>query len=927
MSAYSKFLSQKGEIATSLAIFSVFIITMGLVVGFAASQQDTAFNRSSEAQTSEAEDLGRVSRWFEGQASGQSCGTWFTCKSGGAQIKKISIKDTDAEFILEEDIFGNDPRDVTFTSCQGNDEGISIEYNPADVQGYSQRFKDLYNIDDGDEIVLSIKTGGGAANKYYVYDRPEGMTLGDQAGELVIEFEAETAGVTELYAQQSQAKACAVGGGGEPDPSTSPSPDPSPSISPEPDPSPDPTRETVKHTMNVTVEGYVDDESPFLGYWIDTCTAENTCGRVFSRFANLPADHPQRLKASASFDVAVPEGHNLRIGSSQTEFVVDHWENSIDEMTLEVTNDIGKEKCEITEVNDSLKLRFATCEFSEEGYETDVKITRVLDPEVCTRGTVRGTITIENGLLEDIPDGINPWLELILSARADDLTPGESFRIDRDTPVTTEPSTYAFDLNRNIATSTTRLQFIKQIRGVGSGSIPIPEDALTFNCVDTGGEALNYATCIYEFSQENSCAIEDIEIKLDLAKLVPETEPEELACTIDSEARLFQCNNEDCSSVGPLELDDSNRTGFTLTNNKPGDHNPAYFTYKAPVPQAPYGGETLSRFYDRIDPNTDDKFGDLYAVGEQAYVTFEHPQNYEIVSTKCDQTNGSCQYPFGVGIKTVAGLNMACGNIIDYSWTLAKCENVGPPSTLQCQTANDKRTYIGGNEVHGGKSQAFVPSEGGQLMSLYLDVRNRDSAKSSQFNVYITRTAQGVGVPIESVLAQAQVTLAPHQRGVEVIFDNMPSLVKGQTYAIVIPADEFNRSEGFTDVVDWYYAQDDNCVRGRSATFFRTYSPPRWVLDGNDFHFKVTVQPTSCARTAFLLAEKIAAADVNQDGIVNLFDYTAVAEALGTTNASGREDVDGDGKVDVLDLSIVITHLFEEVSPSFLPITEDLTEE
>ena len=44
-------------------------------------------------------------------------------------------------------------------------------------------------------------------------------------------------------------------------------------------------------------------------------------------------------------------------------------------------------------------------------------------------------------------------------------------------------------------------------------------------------------------------------------------------------------------------------------------------------------------------------------------------------------------------------------------------------------------------------------------------------------------------------------------------------------------------------------------------------------------------------------------ADVNGDGMVNIFDLTLVAHAFGTDNPEG--DVNGDGMVNIFDLVIV----------------------
>ncbi|MGH9857083.1 MAG: Ig-like domain-containing protein, partial [Acidobacteriota bacterium] len=46
-------------------------------------------------------------------------------------------------------------------------------------------------------------------------------------------------------------------------------------------------------------------------------------------------------------------------------------------------------------------------------------------------------------------------------------------------------------------------------------------------------------------------------------------------------------------------------------------------------------------------------------------------------------------------------------------------------------------------------------------------------------------------------------------------------------------------------------------------------------------------------------------ADLNQDGIINLLDFSLLAQQFGKKSYTGREDINRDGKVDILDFSVL----------------------
>jgi hypothetical protein len=57
--------------------------------------------------------------------------------------------------------------------------------------------------------------------------------------------------------------------------------------------------------------------------------------------------------------------------------------------------------------------------------------------------------------------------------------------------------------------------------------------------------------------------------------------------------------------------------------------------------------------------------------------------------------------------------------------------------------------------------------------------------------------------------------------------------------------------------------------------------------------------------TAVLVTVKNWAEDVNQDGIVNILDFSMFASKFGQTSGAGRSDINGDGTVNLLDFSLL----------------------
>ena len=64
--------------------------------------------------------------------------------------------------------------------------------------------------------------------------------------------------------------------------------------------------------------------------------------------------------------------------------------------------------------------------------------------------------------------------------------------------------------------------------------------------------------------------------------------------------------------------------------------------------------------------------------------------------------------------------------------------------------------------------------------------------------------------------------------------------------------------------------------------------------------------------------DALRASDVNADGVINILDMTLVASHFGetpTVDQTPNPDVNGDGTVNILDLTLVASHFGETVSP------------
>ncbi|MYG08871.1 hypothetical protein F4167_20100, partial [Candidatus Poribacteria bacterium] len=72
--------------------------------------------------------------------------------------------------------------------------------------------------------------------------------------------------------------------------------------------------------------------------------------------------------------------------------------------------------------------------------------------------------------------------------------------------------------------------------------------------------------------------------------------------------------------------------------------------------------------------------------------------------------------------------------------------------------------------------------------------------------------------------------------------------------------------------------------------------------------------------------ERLRAADVNADGMINILDLVVIASHFGETSTADQPlntDVNGDGNVNILDLVLVASHLGETVRPPVAFVSVD----
>lgn len=197
------------------------MITLAVYVGLVAVSR----MRDPNAGYSSPENdipiaLGKNSKWFEGPDMPRTCRAWFTCRDDGSRLSGVYVKYKDALVPLvglsDANEIYTDNRNITplgmeMSTCVGRGNGISLTYNPDDMQ-LMPHLSDLYNTFGDDVIILTIRSGDASYDKYYVYDLPSKTEIGtdirEQNASVVMTFDAQTGGVVQRYVQTAEVQGC-----------------------------------------------------------------------------------------------------------------------------------------------------------------------------------------------------------------------------------------------------------------------------------------------------------------------------------------------------------------------------------------------------------------------------------------------------------------------------------------------------------------------------------------------------------------------------------------------------------------------------------------------------------------------------------------------------------------------------------------------
>jgi hypothetical protein len=112
-------------------------------------------------------------------------------------------------------------------------------------------------------------------------------------------------------------------------------------------------------------------------------------------------------------------------------------------------------------------------------------------------------------------------------------------------------------------------------------------------------------------------------------------------------------------------------------------------------------------------------------------------------------------------------------------------------------------------------------------------------------------------------------------------------------------------------------AQGEKAVAERLFDFFANSPTTTWFRANGEPPPPITLTPGNPTATPTAIQNQ-QSADVNNDGVVNYQDYTALMSQFGNTQCPNRADIDRNCKVDIFDYNILITELEDEITLSLI---------
>lgn len=201
--------------------------------------------------------------WFRRQAGGEICGGGFVCVSD-PHVRKVELRRPDGSVIMELDealasnyisgLAGETniltPYGIRIDKCPNTTKGISVEYNPDDIEQYYSEgnqspIKNLLVDRNGnrllepeDVIILSVTSNTRPPTLHFIYEKIDTYEFGSEEVTLYFEYDATIGGETKRYSQTAP-----ILPGCLPEPSLTPTPTdgPTPTNTPTPTDGPTPT--------------------------------------------------------------------------------------------------------------------------------------------------------------------------------------------------------------------------------------------------------------------------------------------------------------------------------------------------------------------------------------------------------------------------------------------------------------------------------------------------------------------------------------------------------------------------------------------------------------------------------------------------------------------------------------------------------------